>query len=122
MIYSLVKPRGRKEIIMKKLDFYFKVSRIEKMMDAILNKFNMDLIISGVSNGKVMSHHHKLMINTGHKVFCHAGHIIESDRASDVLWDLIEFNNEYDMGWDEFLTALELAIEEIQHLKRAELE
>lgn len=107
---------------MKKLDFYFKVSRIEKMMDAILNKFNMDLIISGVSNGKVMSHNHKLMINTGHKVFCHAGYIIESDRASDVLWDLIEFNNEYDMGWNEFLTALELAIEEIQHLKRAELE
>ena len=70
---------------MEKLNFYFKLGRIEKMIDAILNKFNMDLIISGISNDKIMSHNHKLMINTGHKVYSHAGHIIESDRAKDVL-------------------------------------
>ena len=107
---------------MEKLNFYFKLGRIEKMIDSILNKFNIDIIISGVSNDKVMSHNHKLMINTGHKIFMHAGHIIESDHAKDVVWELIEFNNEYDMGWNDFLTALELAVEEIQHLKRAELE
>ena len=107
---------------MEKLNFYFKLGRIEKMVVAILGKFNRDLIISGISNGSVMSHDHKLMINMGDKVITHVGQFIEYKHPEEIVWKLIQFNEEYDFGWDEFLTALELAAEEIQQLKKAEIE
>lgn len=106
---------------MEKLNFYFKLGRIEKMIVAILGKFNRDLIISGISNGS-MSHDHKLMINMGDKVITHVGQFIEYKHPEEIVWKLIQFNEEYDFGWDEFLTALELAAEEIQQLKKANIE
>lgn len=108
---------------MEKLNFYFKLGRIEKMVAAILTKFNKDLIISGIGNGSVLSSSdHKLMINMDDKVITHVGQFIEYKHPEEIVWKLIQFNEEYDFGWDVFLTALELAAEEIQQLKKANIE
>ena len=48
MIYSLVKPRGRKDHIMTKIETYKEVSNVVEMVELILKKFHADMLENNI--------------------------------------------------------------------------
>ena len=123
MIYSLVKPRGRKEIIMNKINAYTEVYNLVEMVECILSKFHTDMVEANICDSVFCCYDEYFTIYHPTE-----GHI----RSNDALWiaangeyvlHMLRVTNKYeDMGWNPYLTALELGIEKISNLMQEEVE
>lgn len=117
MILVIVKPRGRKEIIMNKIEAYKEVFNLVEMVECILDKFHTDMVERYIADDIFCCYDGYFTVHHPTEGFIKSNNAILVSENGEYVMHMLSILNKYeDFGWNPYLTALELGIEKISKL------
>lgn len=117
MICLLVKPRGRKEIIMNKIEAYKEVFNLVEMVECILSKFHADMAECHIADDIFCCYNGYFTVHHPTEGFIKSNNAILVSENGEYVMHMLSILNKYeDFGWNPYLTALGLGIEKIFNL------
>lgn len=111
---------------MQKTEFYTKLNNVITMIDGILETFRKEIVYADVlyMSVDVMANENGILISTmdDYNPMKSGIDFATKKGAYVALNNLHSVNKKYGFGWEPYLTALELGIDEINRLMTVEVE